>query len=451
MAYLLANLLTGQRSLNMKKATRWLLALTVAANAHFVTPVVNQAWAAEAQADQRKTRKTPALREKIYKVLSEAQEKAEANKYAEAIAILDKLQNSGSLNSYEAAMMWKFYAFIYYSEEKFDDAIRSYEKLLQQDALPEALETEALYHLGQLYFVKEDYGNAINQLKSWFKLVPTPTPRAYILLGQAYYQKGDYDAAIEPIKKAISLRENSGKIAEENWYLLLRAIHFEKNNFAATAAVLEKLVSHYPKKDYWLQLSGIYGELKQEKNQLAAIEIAYRQNLLTKEKELLSLAQLFLYNDIPYKAAKVLETGMKNGVIKEDKDNLKLLSYAWSASQEAKKALPVLIKAAQTSDTGELDVRLGQTYFQLDEFDNAAASLRQGIKKGELDHEDNAYLLLGLSLYNMEKFEDAQYAFKEAAKYKDSKTQANQWLNFIEKEIERRNILARTMEALDQE
>lgn len=447
----MANFSTGQRSLNMMKATRWILAITVAANIHMVSPLMNHAWAAdEAQPEQRKTRKTPALREKTYKTLSEAQEKAEANKNAEAIAILDKLQNSGTLNSYEAAMMWKFYAFIYYSQEKYDDAIRSYEKLLQQDALPEALETEALYNLSQLYFVKEDYGNAIKQLKAWFKLVPTPTPRAYILLGQAYYQKEEYDAAIDPITKAIGMRESAGKVPEETWYLLLRAIYFEKNNFAATARVLEKLVSHYPKKDYWLQLSGIYGELKQEKNQLAAMEIAYRQNMLTEEKEWLSLAQLFLYNDVPYKAAKVLETGMKKGIIKEDKDNLKLLSYAWSASQEAKKALPVLIKAAQSSDTGELDVRLGQTYFQLDEFDKAVKSFRQGIKKGELDHVDNAYLLLGLSLYNMEQFEDAQYAFKEAAKYKDSKTAANQWLNFIDKEIERRNILAETMKSLDE-
>lgn len=404
---------------------------------------------AASQASQRQTVKTPALREKIYKVLSEAQAKAEQDKPDDAIRILDRLQGSASLNSYEAAMMWKFYAYIYYSQDQHDQAIQSYLNVLKQDALPQALESEALYSIGQLYFAKEDYKQAIDYLNRWLASVDSPKPQAYIMLGQAYYQLNQMQKALGPIQQAISMVEASGETPKESWYLLQRALYFEQGNYKDGAKVLEKLIKHYPKKDYWVQLSAAYGELKQEKRQLSTLEIAYRQGLLDKESELLTLAQLMIFNDIPYKAAKILERGIAQGIITSEKDNLKLLSYAWSTAQEAKKALPVLAKAAETSQSGEIDIQLGSTYYQLDEWNKAVAHLRKGLDKGDIKHKNNAYMMLGLALFNLNQFEDARYAFKEAAKFAASAPSATQWLHYVDKEIERRDLLAQTLESLD--
>lgn len=361
--------------------------------------------AAHAQTDQnsseRKTVTTPTMRETVYRALSEAQEKAEANQTAEAIAILDRLQNRGGLNSYEAAMMWRFYASIYYSQDNYAGAIQAYQNLLNQSDLPQALETDALYSLGQLYFVREDYKGAIKMLERWLGLVNSPVPKAYVFLAQAYYQTEEFSKALTPIQRAVDIVEKQGKVPREDWYLLLRAIHFEQTDYAAMAGVLEKLVEHYPKKSYWVQLAGVYGELKQEDKRLSTLEVAYRQNLLDEKNELITLAQLFLRADVPYKAAKVLEKGMKDGIIKEDKDNLRILSSAWSMAQEAEKTLPTLIQAARISDTGELYVRLGQTYFKLD------------------------------------KWEEALNAFRQAAKYDDSKDEARRWIQYLEKDQQR--------------
>lgn len=408
---------------------------------------------AHAQTDQnsseRETVTTPTMREQVYRTLSEAQEKAEANQTAEAIATLDRLRNRGSLNSYEAAMMWRFYASIYYSQDNYDDAIQAYQNLLNQSDVPEALETEALYSLGQLYFVREDYKGAIELLERWLKLVTNPAPKAYVFLAQAYYQTEEFGKALNPIQRAVDIVEKQGKVPREDWYMLLRAIHFEQNDYAAMARVLETLVKHYPKKSYWVQLSGIYGELKQEDKRLSALEIAYRQNLLDEENELITLAQLLLRAEVPYKAARVLEKGMKDGIIKEDKDNLRLLSNAWTMAQEAEKNLPTLIQAARISDTGELDVRLGQTYYQLDQWEQAVTSFRRGLNKGAPDQADNAYLLLGLSLYNLDRLDDATDTFRQATKYDDSRDEARRWIEYLEKEKERREQLAQSILELE--
>lgn len=392
---------------------------------------------------------TPTLRENVYRTLSEAQEKAEANQTAEAIAVLDRMKNRGGLNSYEAAMMWKFYASIYYSQDNYDSAIQAYQNLLKQSDLPEALETEAFYNLGQLYFVREDYQGAIEQLERWFKVVSNPTPKAYVFLARAYYQTEQFGKALKPAQEVVDLVEKQGEVPKEDWYLLLRAIHFEQNNYAAMAGALEKLVKHYPKKSYWVQLASIYGELKQQDKRLSAMEIAYRQNLLDEENELINLAQLFLQADVPYKAARVLEKGMKDSIIKDNGDNLRLLSTAWSMARETEKAVPALTQAARISDTGELDVRLGQTYYQLDKWEEAVTSLRKGLEKGELDKAGTAYLLLGLSLYNLDRLDEATGTFRQAAKYDDSKDEARRWIQYLKKEKERREQLASSMRELE--
>ena len=76
----------------------------------------------------------------------------------------------------------------------------------------------------------------------------------------------------------------------------------------------EELVSFYPKKRYWVQLSGIYGELKEESKQLGALEAAHDQRLLDKENEYVVLYQLLMRAEAPYKAAKVIDYGIKESI-----------------------------------------------------------------------------------------------------------------------------------------
>ncbi len=78
----------------------------------------------EQKASERPTRRTPALRSKVYEQLARAQEQADAGNIAEAVDILDVVQDkASSMNSYELAMMYNFYGFIYYNDEQYDKAL----------------------------------------------------------------------------------------------------------------------------------------------------------------------------------------------------------------------------------------------------------------------------------------------------------------------------------------
>ena len=133
---------------------------------------VSHAQAAEPR-KERKTRKTPAMREKTYKKLSESRELAEADDFAGALRALDNLSRQRGLNSYELAQMHNFYGFIHFSQENYAQAVRDYENVLAQPNLPLGMETSTIYTLAQLYFTQEDYLGAENQFSHPLAFFPT--------------------------------------------------------------------------------------------------------------------------------------------------------------------------------------------------------------------------------------------------------------------------------------
>lgn len=411
---------------------------------------ISQSGIAQAQEDAAKkkpqeTRRTPALRNKVYEKLSEAQAAAEEKDYVLAIELLDNMRDQGgkrALNSYELANLYNLYAFVYYSEERYADALRSYENVVKQENIPLAMEINTRFTIAQLYFVQERWREGIGALKEWFKLSDNPGANAYVLLGQGYYQIKDYDQALFNVKKAVDMYKAKGKVPKEQWYSLLRFLYYEKEDVDAVVGVLEELLVHYPKKQYWVGLSHMYGEKKLEPKQLAAMETAYVQGMLDKDKEQLNMAYLFLGSDVPYKAAKVLDKGIKNKTVEKTSKNLEVLGNSWRQAQEIKKSIPVMEQAAAKAEKGELYARLGNIYLDNDDYTKAISAIVKGLKKGGVKRKDNANLVLGMAYFNTKQYSKARKAFKEAQKDKRSKKFADQWIKYMANELERQKKLA---------
>ncbi len=409
----------------------------------FALPTAPSAVAQEQQ--ERKTRKTPALREKVYKELTAAQELGEADQFGEAINVLDKLSRQDDLNSYEKAQMYNFYAFIYFQQERYQDAIRAYENVRAQPDLPEAMETQAIYALGQLYFTVENYPKAIDLLEQWFRTATNPGAGPYVFLSQAYYQQKQFRKAVAPLDKAISIAREKGQEVKENWLLLKRVYHYELKEYQTVADVLNQLIARFPKREYWNQLSAVYGELGDNKRQLAVLELADMQGYLDRSQDLRNLAQLYMMNGDPLRGAKTLEKAISGGIVEGDLANLRLLAQAWSAAREDDKALPVLKRAAQLSSDGKLDLRIAYSYMNIDDYDAAAASVREALRKGGLRSAGEARILLGTALFNGDKLEEAKEVFRSAETGGTAK-RASQWLSHIAKEEARQAELRRVKE-----
>ncbi len=419
------------------------LGATITLDRAGVVSVVSDVVAQDAGAKKKeKTRKTPALRNNIYEKLAEAQTFAEAKDYGAAEEILNEMLDATSkkskLNAYELANVYNTYAFLRYAVEDYKGALNYYQKVIdQRPQIPVALEVGTLFTIAQLHFLQENWQKGIDTLNQWMAVTEIPNTNAYVLLANGYFQLKDYDRSLENIQIAIDREEAAGKLPKEQWYNLARFIHFDRDNFAEALEILEILIMYYPKKQYWVQASHLYGEQKDEARQLAILEATYEQNLLDKSQDLVLLSQLYLNAEVPYPAAKTLEKGFKDEIVEDESKNYELAGVAWRQAQEVTKSLPMLEKAAAKSEKGELYARLGSVYLDVDKNREAVTAISKGLKRGGVKRADQARLALGMAYFNLGEFNSARKAFREAAKDKRAKAFAQQWLKYINSEEKR--------------
>lgn len=426
------------------------LSLLVVADQAFDAGFVSTATAQDAPKKERETRKTPALRNNIYEKLAEAQVFAEAKQYVEAEAVLNDMLDATSkkskLNRYELANVYNTYAYLRYAVEDYDGALNYYQKVIdQRPEIPLALEINTLYTVAQLYFLQENWKKGIDTLNSWMSVTDTPSTNAYVLLANGYFQLKDYDKSLSNIQIAIDREEAAGKLPKEQWYNLARFIHFDRDNFRAALDILEVLIMYYPKKQYWVQASHLYGEEKDEARQLAMLEATYEQNLLDRSQDIVLLSQLYLQAEVPFPAARAMEKGLADDIVEKESKNYELAGVAWRQAQEVTKSLPMLEAAASKSEKGELYARLGNVYLDVDKNKEAVEALKRGLDRGGVKRPDQARLALGMAYFNLGDFNAARRAFREARKDKRARSYADQWLKYITSEENRLEELAKEL------
>lgn len=368
----------------------------------------------KARALQTKTAKKMA---KVYEAFEAVDDKGEpAADTATAIEILTELRDDqDNLKSYDRSVMWNAWGYIYFSEGNYDQAMNAYQKVINEEEVTLPIRNAAIFTLAQLNLVQENYKKGIELILEWMDQVEEVTAQAWSLLGQAYFQEGSFNKAMSSMKTAISLAEEEGYKPKENWYVIVAACIGElkkeigeKESLLQQLDIYEILVNLYPKKLYFIQLGGTYGQLGREKDYMITLKAAHAKDFLDKETEYLALAQLLLLNQNPYWAAKVLVSGQqkittytetktdkatgkeikveKTGpVVRDNEKNLKLLADSWRMAQEVEKAIPVLEKAAKLSKDGKSYVLLGNLYLSEDKLEQAVDSIKKGLKKGKID------------------------------------------------------------------
>lgn len=247
-----------------------------------------------AEESQTKSVKVPAMRNRVYAQLARAQKLADEGDKIEGFSVLSDVKDRiDSLNSYEKAMLWNFYGFMYYGNDDVALAIDSFENVVSEVAIPESLRLSTLYSLAQLTMQQQDYTKTLDYLAQWQKLNSKDlTSSQHIMFAQVYYQDKQYQQSLVAVNSAIELAKADNALPKENWLILQRANYYELKQPENVAKVLEQLVKYYEKPQYWIQLSGMYGEIGQEAKQMATMETAWQAGYITTPQQIVTLAQL---------------------------------------------------------------------------------------------------------------------------------------------------------------
>ena len=391
---------------------------------------------------------------------------AENEDFVKAENVLNKMKSDSSLTESDKAQMYYYFAYIDSVNDDLKSAKQNYMKFLSIEESDPRLKSNVISMLGQLSYAEGSFKTAIDYMEQWIAMEANPSSLGFDIIAASYWQLKDKKKALKFSERALCVAKANKSKPKESTYNLLVALYNENERVNDMLPLFEELVRFYPKKRYWTQLSGVYGELKQEDNQLSALEAAHDQRLLDKETEYVSLYQLLMRAEAPLKAARAIQYGIQNEFVEESEKHLKYLAQGWHLAQELDKAEPVYEKAAKKSKEGELYVFLGQIYLATDRYKKAKQALQLGLKKGNLKDPVTVNILLGQVAYELQDFEDATKFFrtaidrlsdikikdKEAKEKKQDKlrTQALNWLTYTEKEKKRVEMLELRMKDLEE-
>jgi tetratricopeptide (TPR) repeat protein len=387
--------------------------------------------------DDTKTKQAQAVSKEVYEKILAAQEQVENKEYAAALRSLNNLYNPDKLTEYEQANVLNYLGFVHYNMDNMPQAIATYRKLLAIPSLEPQMAKSTTFTMAQLLTVEEKYADALATINKWFTLEPNPAPEPYILKAQILYNLERYKEMIAPIETAMQVAKARDKPMKEDWFNLLNFAYFQEENYTKVRDIQITLLENWPKKRYWKSLAGAFTELGQDDKLIYAYDAAYTQGMLEVEAEFVTMAQLFMQAEVPYKAATLLQEKIDAGVVTKNEKNYRLLSQAWQLAQEDTKAIPALKAAAALADHGELDARLANSYLNIGDYSNCVSAARTAARKGGLKSPDNIQITLGMCLYNQRKYDEARAAFREAAKVPRSQRTSGQWLRVIDAEVER--------------
>ena len=168
------------------------------------------------------------------------------------------------------------------------------------------------------------------------------------------------------------------------------------------------------------------------------MQLAYAQDFLDRNNDLRALAQLYLYHSLPYRAGLVLEKGMEDEFIEEDAAYWEMLANSWLLAREFDRALTPLQTGAEISEKGDLYARLGQLHLEREQWADASKALTSAITKGDLRDEATTHLLLAISYYHQEQYQNSTRHLRTArlSETEAVRNSASQWLMLVDRDAE---------------
>ena len=374
-----------------------------------------------------------AIQQWVYNMLERAQMNIDNGNIEQAEKTYkDYADRSYSSNSYDHFVVLRTYAYFLLSQDRNTEALTYLKKADVKKRMPAYDVFMLKFSLGQVLYVEEERDAAKKAFLEWVKIGTENEfdlrPEGYATLATIYAQDQEWDDALKYITLAL---ENSS-IFIENWAQLKFAIHTEKKQYILALEVAQDLVRFKPKnKSYIEQMAGIYNVIKFEEESLASLEFKLQQDLLKKPSEYINLANFYLYKKLPIDSAKVIDKGLKLGVLKNNIKNNELLSNAYIIAKDFDNAIRSLIKVTQLSNESKYDYRIGQIYLQNSEYGDAIKFLNIARKKGYKSKPGALEMLIGICYIELDDFDNARIELTKASKL-GKEEEVEPWVNYMD-------------------
>jgi hypothetical protein len=392
------------------------------------------------------TRQSEVMTRRVYERIEKVIELRDAEDYAGARVILGEVRemfNAGRLNNRETQVMFQFYASMDMAEENYEGALANHREILKLENLTPELLEQTWTQIGAILYQLERYREAIDAFIMLNSITLEPQADVYLRIAYAHYQLEEFSEAIPPLLTNFELVRARGDQIPRNSYGLLRALYLTIEDFTKAYQITREMTVIFNEDSDWVLLAQLSAQLERFNDQSHLYYVSKIGGFLNSQGEYVTLASLLNNNDNPIGCGKVMEEAIKTGVVAEEESNLSLTATCYRLAREDAKAVPFLEKAASLSDDGELYAQLARVHMTIGDYEASLPAFDNAFRKGELSRPDQVYLLQARAFLELNRFEEAAQAARNAARDRRSADTARTWETHINNERERITTLQR--------
>jgi tetratricopeptide (TPR) repeat protein len=358
----------------------------------------------------------PKNSEKLAKPLKEAHDDLNAKKFPEAIAKLKEADGTAGKTPYDQHLINDMLAFAYIKTTDYADAAKAMEAELDDGFTTPSEQQQKTRALAAMHYQLKNYDKAIEfgqrAVKGGFAEEETRK-----IVGQSYYLKGDWKNTLKFEEGMVDASIKAGASPNSEALQLVLSACVKMDDTACTTKALEKLVTYYPKPEYWSNL--LFGMMKEtansDANTLQTFRLMSEVDVLKSADDYIELAQLAMDAGSPGEAQRALQRGFDKNVFADQRNKEKAQRLLDKAKAKAAADQPTLDKIAKQADaapTGQQNAGMGLAYLGYGQYDKAVDEYTKAITKGGLKNQAETQLMLGISQLKAGHKDEAIKAFK---------------------------------------
>jgi len=356
------------------------------------------------------------MRPEVGKPLQAAQDLIKGGRYKEALGKVREAEAAGARNANETYLIERMRLAAASGAGEAETAARSFEAISGSPRIPGPEKLRMIESIAGSFYRSQQYAKSMQWSQRYFREGGSSGAIRTMLI-QSQYLSGDFAGAAKELMGEVQGAERSGTTpAEDRLKLLLNAASKQGDNNAYVYA-MEKLVTYYPKKEYWVDLlsrmqrkSGFSDRLS-----LDTYRLSLATGSMTAPADFMEMAQLALQADLASEGKQVLDKGFANGALAtgpqgDRAKRLRVLVDKKLAEDTASRAEDE--KQALAAKSGDALVGLGMSQIYSGQAAKGVQLMQQGIAKGGLKRVEDAKLHLGIGQLLAGDKSKAQATFK---------------------------------------
>jgi len=335
------------------------------------------------------------VRPEVGKPLQAAEALYKSKKYRDALAKVAEADAEPGKTAYESYIIQRTRGSIAAAAGDHDTAAKAFEAVIASGRSSGAEQLKLIQAVAGLHYHARDYGKAA-QWAARYQKEGGSDPSVRSVLVQSYFLLNDCAS----VSRAVG--EGNGRRPSEQELQILANCYSKQKDDTGYVAAIERLVTYYPKKEYWTDLlnrvqrkNGFSSRLS-----LDVLRLKLATGNLTTANDYLEMAQLAIQAGFPAEAKSVVDKGYAAKVLGTGKDaerHQRLRDLTLKTVAESAKARARVEDEALADKAGDALVVVGYNYVTEGAPQKGLAFMERGIKKGGLRRPEDAKLLLGIA------------------------------------------------------